>query len=332
MYKFLKIINGKEYEDYLTCKGLYRYIPKKILKIFQGKIKARVICDYISKKQEVKVGLGVGIFLNDTDIQKDEYKHKIISTINNLKQQSQYRDIEYLVVDDLKLDAKDIKEIRQQCDVKVPEGKSLFASNVSRCLDEICKKRNQGMSEKEVFIISDNTKVTQDLVIELAFSSRLISIYSKDEQFSEKIQRDVLNKTGLSLNITQTLDICFDYFDFIINLGEDIDFNLSKLNKNKVIIDVSVDKSLSIKSRKKTKGFILIDDMFFENDYNIYRSDGKDGFARLLNSSMCTLLSNSNDNMKKLQVYGKICSIEDVINMDRFKKQITSCFKKTESP
>ena len=97
--KFLRIINGEEYENFLCEEGVYKYIPKRLLYTFQKNIKPRIICRYLSKCSQEEVGLAVGIFLNQNNISNDEYKSKLIETINDIKVQEGYEEIEFLLDD-----------------------------------------------------------------------------------------------------------------------------------------------------------------------------------------------------------------------------------------
>ena len=269
MCKFLRVINGEEYEDSLCEEGIYKHIPKRLLYTFQKNIKPRIICRYLSKCSQEEVGLGLGIFLNQDNISNDEYKSKLIETINNIKEQEGYKEIEFLLDDNKNLDIEDIQEIKELCSIKIPKGRDVFATNTVSCIEKICKYRGERISEQEVFILSDNTKVTEDLVNELAITTKFISLYSEDKDFAAKLEIDVFKRTGLALHISKDISEACEDFNFIINLSEDAKINISNLKRNKIVIDLSKSKCLNYSSSKVKNKAIIIDDLFFKNDNNI---------------------------------------------------------------
>lgn len=329
MCKFLRVISGEGYEDFLSEKGLYKYIPKKLLHALQKNIKPRIICRYMSRDSEEEIGLGVGIFLNQDNISKDEYKSKVIETINDIKQQDEYEGIEFLLDDNNKLNIEDIEEIKELYNIKIPEGRDVFAKNIPSCLEKICMCKNERISEKEVFILSDDTKVTEVLVNELALSSKFISIYSEDKDFAARLEKDIFKKTGLALHVSKDISEGYEDFNFIINLLEDAKTNISNLKRNKIVIDLSRSKCLTYSNPRVINKARVIDDLFFKNDNNIYSDSGKYEFDKYLNTAVHKLLCNNNKDVEKVRINNKTFSIEELVELNKVKKQNESCFKKT---
>ena len=329
MYKFLRVINGEEYEDFLCEQGIYKYMPRRLLHTLQMNIKPRILCKYITQDLGEEIGIGVGVFINQDNISSDEYKSKLIDTINNIKEQEGYEGIEFLLDDNTKLDIDEIEEVKELCNIQIPQGREVFASNILNCLEKICKHRDEQISEKEVFILSDDTKVTEDLVNELASSTKFISIYSENNDFAAKLEVDVFKKTGLALHVRRDMSEGCEDFNFIINLSEDALINLSNLKKNKIVIDLSRSKCLAYnKYRGKSKA-ILIDDLFFKNDSKIYSESGKFEFDKYLNTATHKLFCENKNDIEKVQINNRICSVEQLVELSKFKKQDESCFKKT---
>lgn len=329
MGKFLKVLSGNDYLEFLTSRGIYKYIPKKILYRVSKHISPRVVCSYRSRRKDKEVGLGVGICINQENISKDDYKKRLIYAIDDLKLREE-KDIRYLLDGEFKINREDIDELKEKLDIELPKGKKVFSKNLLSILKEICKIKNEELSEKEVFIISDDTKITEDLVNLLAISTRFISIYSKDENLTDRLEKDLLNKTGLALNVSTEIDRCCENFDFIINLNENINLNMLNVKRNSIVFDLSNSKCLSTSILKKTRKIILIEDLLFINDNDIYSDNGNGEFDSLLNTSLSDMLDNTNSKIGEIQINGKASDLEEGINIANLEKQNQSCFKKID--
>lgn len=329
MSKFLKVLSDDEYLEYLTSRGIYKYIPKKILYIFSKHINPSLVCSYKSRRRTKEMGLGIGICINQDKLSEDEYKKRLIDAINNLKQ-IKNKDISYLIDEGFRIKLEDIKEFEKELNIEFPKGKKVFAQNLLFVLKKICKIKHEELSEKEVFIISDDTKVTEDLVNILAASTKFISIYSRDENLTNRLEKDLLEKTGLALNIATEIDRCAENFDFIINLKEDINLSMLSIKKNSIAFDLSNSKCLSTSISKASRKSIIIEDLLFTNDNDVYSDDEKYEFDSLLNTSLSGMLGNTQNNISKIQINGKALDIESGINLANLEKQNQSCFKKIE--
>lgn len=313
MKKFIRVIYGKEYEAHLKREN-YKYIPKRLIYAFRNLIKPRVVCNYISQEDESVVGYGVGIFLEQTELSKYEYKKRLIDTINNFKNQEEYSDIDYLVNENLKLDYCDIKDVAEQCDIEVASGKELFLENINSCLKDISIFKKEDTLEKEVFIVSDDTKMTERLVNDIAMTTKFIEVFTEDLEFGKKLEDDMLSRYGLSLHATKEIDKAYDDFDFIINLSEKSLIDLSRIPKNNILIDLSDSKVLNGNYSNKTKRVVIVDEIFFKNEYYIYSESGIGEFDSLLSSSTSSLINSYSKGIKK------ICCYKGIHNKEKKKK------------
>lgn len=326
MCKFVRIIDCEEYEEYLNIED-YKYIPKKLIHAFKKWVKPRVICKYIYRSNEV-VGYGVGVFLREDEILKDEYKKKIIDTINDLKDREEYKDIKYLLNENLKLDYDELKDVEEQCNVKMPSGKAIFAKHILSCLKEICKIKKEDMSQKEVFIIGEDTKITERLVDELAMVTKYIEVFTQDLEFGEKLEKDMFNKYGLSLHATKEIAKTYNNFDFTINLNEKPMIDISQMSKNRIIIDLSDSKALNRNSSNKTKRVIIIDDLYLKNDSYVNSESEIGEFGYSLNTSTSGLINSDSEKIQKIHLYNRVYSIEEMGDAFNLKKQSQSYFNK----
>lgn len=317
MYRFLRVIIDSEYEEYLTTKTIYKYIPKKIFNVLKKCIKPRVICNYISRKEDVQVGTAIGMFLN---------KDKLIEKIKKLKNEQEYNDLKYLVVDNLCLNISELKEIEEKCNITVLEDKEEFANNIPACLDKICKIKKEELAQKEVFILSDDTKLTKDLVKSLALKAKFISIYSEEFNFSKKLEEEILANTGLALNISRDKKKSIDNFDFIINLNKDINMNEFNISRNKIIIDLNTKAYLTKGAYNKKS--ILIHDLLFKRNDNVFSENGNCELDTHIGTSLVRLLGNENKKIEKIRINDKIYNIEEGLSITNFSKSDNSDFKK----
>lgn len=328
MCKFIRIINDESYIEDLTSQGLYKYIPRKILLGLQKHIKPRVLCRYKSRRLDKDQGIGVGLCLNQEEISLDEYKSMVIDIINSLKQEGENEDLEYLIDDSSKLGLEDLKDIEDKCKVKIPFNKGYFAANTLECLKKICLIKNEEICEKEVFILSEDTKITEDLVLDLALSTRFISLYSEDKVFLQKIEIEILKQTGLALHITSDLNKCLDSFDFIINLKEDLEPSMLNRLKQRVVVDLSKRKCLAgVKGRSKTKN-LVIDDLCFLNDNDIFSVEADHPLDEFLDTGLSSLFKNTNMEIERVGVGQKKVKLDQALLNKKVQEQV-SCFKKT---
>ncbi|AFS79357.1 hypothetical protein Curi_c23620 [Gottschalkia acidurici 9a] len=325
MDKFLRIIGPNEYENYLR-ESIYKYIPRNILHTFQEKIKPRAVCNYIDEDTKETVGYGIGIFLDENKLTREEYVDRIINSIKILKEQDLYKNVEYLVMDNIKLGYDDIKRIQEKSNIKIPDAKSYFIENIIQLLSKICNAKNKDLQEQEILIISDDTNDTEDIVVDISSNIKYLTIYSHNEEFGKNLERIVLEDTGLSLHITKNIDKLMGNVDFIINLCEDVRIDIKKIKKYTVLIDISKNKVLSRDTEHDRKKIMLIDDLFFRNDRKIY-SEVKDyDLNKELNTSLSKFFKNSNKDIVKLKIYDKIYSVQQGVSDYSFQKRNISPF------
>lgn len=113
-------------------------------------------------------------------------------------------------------------------------------------------------------IISDNTALTEKLVISIAKELRFLTVMSKETVLLEKLGRKVLIQTGLSLQSVGKLDRIVQNFDIIINMTSDTKLDTYNIKKNAIIIDISIGRSLQALNSNR-KDLIIITDLLFRN-------------------------------------------------------------------
>lgn len=240
---------------------MLKHIPDKIFLLFHKKIKARIVCNFI-KEGDITCGYAAGVFVTYRNLSNSEYISKIIKSIDTIKTE----DTKSLIIEKIhSLSLDDIKEIEDRCGLKVLNGRSEIVAYTPYLLREICKLRKKQLNEREILIISDDTALTKELTVNISRDLRFLTILSKDMTFLEKLEKEVLNETGLSLQTIGKLDRVVQNFDIIINMTADISLDTRYIRRNAIIIDISVGRVLKNISSNR-KDLIVITDLLFKND------------------------------------------------------------------
>lgn len=207
-------------------------------------------------------GNAVGVFVTYKNLSESEYISRLINGINLVKTE----DTEYLITEKIHtISQEDIKNIEDKCGLKVLDGRGEIADRVPYILREICKLRRQQLNEKEILIISDNTALTEKLTLNIAKELRFLSIMSKDMTFIDKLEKEVLIETGLSLQSVGKLDRAVQKFDIIISMDSDARLDTSNIKRNAIIIDISIGRiHKTINSNRKD--LLIITDLLFRNN------------------------------------------------------------------
>ncbi len=207
-------------------------------------------------------GNAVGVFVTYKNLSESEYISRLINGINLVKTE----DTEYLITEKIHtISQEDIKNIEDKCGLKVLDGRGEIADRVPYILREICKLRRQQLNEKEILIISDNTALTEKLTLNIAKELRFLSIMSKDMTFIDKLEKEVLIETGLSLQSVGKLDRVVQKFDIIISMDSDARLDTSNIKRHAIIIDISIGRiHKTINSNRKD--LLIITDLLFRNN------------------------------------------------------------------
>lgn len=326
MNKFLKFISPDKYEDYLR-KGVYKYVPRRIIYKFQQKINPKIICNYIRKDINQIIGYGVGAFVNKDILTRDQYVDRIIQTICMLKEQEEYKNLKHLYIDNLGLVYDEIDIIKRSTSIDVADGKQYFLDSLIKLIEEICKVKGKNIQDQEILILSDDTEDTKDISIKISSIIKFLTIYSHDNKFSEDLEQRILKKTGLSPNIIKNKDKLIEKFDFIINIPVDTDINLNKLKRTATVIDTSKNKVIS-NNYSKRKNILIIDDVLFKNDGSIVCDVKEYELDKEISTSTSKLFGNTNKDIVKIKIYDKIYSVKDGVNLYNFQSSNISSFHK----
>lgn len=326
MKKFFRIIDSEKYGDYIK-EEVYRYIPKKLLYIFEKNIKPRVLCNYTEKDTERVVGYGVGIFLDENSIERKEYINRMVYALNLLKKEEMYEDVKYLSIDSLDLNEEEKDFIKANADIDILEGNDILLKKISKLLEIICKNNNRDIREQEILIISDDSNEAKYVMMTISTVAKFLTVYSSNENFTKGLEENILNETGLSLGVIRDIHEKMHTFDFIINLKEYGLPMLERIKKNSIVIDASKNNAFK-ESYSGRKNRVIITDIFFRNDKKVLADRNGCDFDKFLDSSTSLLLNNTNKDIEKMRIYDKIYSISESIEEHNLRETNMSSFQK----
>lgn len=266
---FIYVLEPYDYKKYLK-KGILKYIPDNIFLLFQKRIKPRIVCNFTKDETSIVHGYAAGIFISYKSLSKTEYVSRLIDAVNLVKTE----DIKSLIIERINILAQsDIEEIEDKCGVKILDGRNEILVHISYILKETCRLRNQILNEKEILIISDDTPWTEKLAMDIAKESRFLTIMSKDKKFREELGKEILNKTGLSLQLMEKPDRTVQNFDIIINMASNIQLDTKNIKRRTMIIDISLERKLDFLNCMR-KDLLIIIDLIFKNS-GILKSDSE---------------------------------------------------------
>lgn len=316
------VLEPDAYKTYLK-KGVLKHIPDSIFLLLKRRIKPKIVCNIEGNKDNTLYGYAVGVFITYKDLSKTEYLAQLINALNSIKTE----ETKSLIIERIHtLLLEDIKEIEDKCGLKVLDGRSEIVSHIPYVLKEICRLRNQLLNEKEILIISDDTVLTEKLAISIAKELRFLTVKSNEEVYLEKLEREVLIETGLSLQSIGKLDRTVQNFDIIINMSSDINLDTYNIKKSAIIIDISIGRRLQALNSNR-KDLVILTDLLFKNS-GILKSNPKIfSFEEKVPSYIYEgIKTQDNINPVGLRVNNKNYKLKELVDIYYGKKRNSSVF------
>ncbi len=270
MKEFISVITPENYIKYLKSRGLFKVIPKKFMHKLDNMLKPRVVSKYYEGSD--KIGYSIGIFLKE-NISKEDYLKRLIDGINYLKTDK----VKYLNIDELQcLNIDDITRIEKGTKLKLLDGKKVKVNTLKYVLNNICKHNNLNLVQKEILIIADKTKYTENIVLQLSKELKYISLLPTNENKStNKLEEKVFKNTGLVLRVIDNTITMWNKYDIIINLSDEVDIESKKVQAKTIVFDLSRSLILSKYINRKRKDVLVVDNFIFKNKRTII-SDKKE--------------------------------------------------------
>lgn len=296
-FDFLYVIGEEDYRRYLK-KGIFKYCPDKIMKVFGSKI----IMDIVDIKENI-IGKSFGISPLMPK-EKDKFIDEIIHSINNIEE----RDFKNIVFDSSYIfDNEDILKIERETSFSVADGKMVMAEFLPHVLNEIFQEMKEDLRRKEILIIGEDDPSFYLLVENLSKGIGFLTVTDEKRGYIDELTSNTLEKTGLSIFYSQNVDKILSNYSIIINFKEKNIIDSNKLRKKSVVFDLSRNKIFLTQIKEKTivpiedflfstKGKIKINEYFapeekiFSNKYELLEQhDYKDFLGILANGREYTI-------------------------------------------
>lgn len=302
---------------------MLKYIPDNIILLFRKKIKPRIVCSVEKEGKNTIWGYTAGIFISYKNQSKAEYITRLTDAINLLKTE----DMKSLIIERIHtFTQEDIKEIENNCGLKIIDGRNEIINNIPYVLKEVYRLKKQLLNEKEILIISDDTFLTQKIAIDIAKDLRFLTIMSKNMDFCKKLGNQILNETGLSLQSMMKLDKAVQNFDVIINMTSDVLLDSYNIKRRAIIIDASLGRKLEFLNDKR-KDLLIITDLIFKNSGILKSNPEVFSYEDKIPSFIHEGIKNQ-DNIKPIELTanGKNYKIKEAVDIYYGKKRNKTLF------
>lgn len=227
---YVKLLN--DYNDIANYK-LPKCIKKLLLKI------KRILRIITQKEIDGLIIWNLPFFKNEIGLKKEEIKMSILKKVRE----------DNVLVLSKELKTTEIVDILDRYNIKYIKGKLAKKKLIFNVLEYISKLQNKNVKKREISIlVSKDTQINIDLIIELANISRLVKIVNNGKNRFKKIEEKLYNEQGIAIQFSNNFKKSLKNADIIINL----DFNEEEINKysisSKAII-VNTEDNMKIKSK-----------------------------------------------------------------------------------
>lgn len=263
-FEFLYILNQEIYTRYLK-RGMYKYIPKIWLK----KMKPKEVGDFTNEKGDI-LGRGIGIFLENIEMTKEEYINGVINVAKFFKSDQTKK----ILYDDIYIfDSQDRCYIKEQTGLEIADGVDVFIYFLPYVLKELLHLCDEKLSNSEILIISDSSNLPYKLIERLSKEIRFLTILGDKKDNVQKSIDKIYNDTGLSIFYSQNVDRILMNYNIIINFKDNIPVNIKKLRSKTIVFDLSTEKVFSEEINNINKNVITIEDFLFNWEYLIRQKE-----------------------------------------------------------
>lgn len=244
---------------------MYKYIPKIWLK----KMKPKEVVDFTNEKGDI-LGRGIGIFLENIEMTKEEYINGVINVAKFFKSDQTKK----ILYDDIYIfDSQDRCYIKEQTGLEIADGVDVFIYFLPYVLKELLHLCDEKLSNSEILIISDSSNLPYKLIERLSKEIRFLTILGDKKDNVQKSIDKIYNDTGLSIFYSQNVDRILMNYNIIINFKDNIPVNIKKLRSKTIVFDLSTEKVFSEEINNINKNVITIEDFLFNWEYLIRQKE-----------------------------------------------------------
>lgn len=261
--RFIYFLTPDQYCSYFR-RGVKKILPKRFIKKYQLKINPKVVCIYKDKNDQIK-GYGLGILFTYENIDNEIYKKRICEAIKIIEDKT----VNNIINNYDYLGEEEKSYIEDSFGVKILDGRSIVKNNMFQVYKKICDYRKVDIHEQEIVIISDNSDIAKDFIMELSKHIKYLTIVQKESEELEKLKRAILFSTGLAVHSIEYIGKNIENYDVIINFDDRTYLNINKIKRRAIVFDIGISRKLSKEIKKKRKNILVIKDFIFKNNSDI---------------------------------------------------------------
>lgn len=248
----LYILSDKRYRNFIRSKGL-KYLPNFLIPQYRAKI-----IDDLTK-DNIKIGEIAGINLKPVSFLEERQLELYIKGILKIKSEVDSH-IYIEEFDSIPLEV--LSYIEDSTGLKFNTGDNIRIFNIPFIIKQVFSILDQDYNSKDTLIICSDRNTLKYSISILAELINFITVYGVDKSIKDEIYTEVFDTTGISIFQPNNLDKVIKNYGIIINFNDILDFNLSNIRNDALILDFSRKKPLKrLSSNKKN---IIIEEFGFE--------------------------------------------------------------------
>lgn len=259
-------------------------------------------------------GYGLGVLLkNNMDIDTDDAA-RIIKAINDVK----HKEITKILLDSYyKLHPRTVEKIEDECQLTILKGRSVLLSLLPYVIMKLCDYNKVEINEQELLIIGNDDDNTRTITNKLAEKTNYLVLFGENSDFLDVLSKEVVMDTGLSIHTIHKLSNNLRRYNFIINLQEEPNMNISSIKKKTIVFDLSQGKELSNNIRTVRKDILAISDFILNRTNTMYCDDSKYSFDKEIVTSIYIGINENvcKDDFRKIKVGDKAYSIKQACDL-----------------
>lgn len=309
MGKFIYFLTPDQYYSHFR-RGVRKIFPQKFINKYQLKISPRIACVYKNKNDQIK-GYGLGILFTYENIDKEIYIKRICEAIKIVKDNN----VENIIADYDYLGEEEKRYIEDFSGMKILDGRNIIKNNLFQVYKKICDYRNVDIYNQEIVVISYNTDISKDFIMEISKHVKYLTIVKKRNKELEEMKKHILHSTGLAVHSIEYIGESIGNYDVIINFDDKINFNINKIKRRAIVFDISIRRKLSKEIGKKRKNILVIKDFIYKNNSDIICDDNYLNFGSEIGSCIFeALCCDENILPIKIKIHNKTYYVNDAVD------------------
>lgn len=256
-----------------------------------------------------------GVFLKKI-VKTSDLIEELVKAIEILKDENTH----VILIDNLHIFCRtELNIIEKETNLKIIDGIDLSIDFISLVLNNIYKYSDKDLKSKEVLIIGEEEELTIKAIESVCKNVGFITITGDfKEESVERIYQHILEKTGLSIFYSKSIDRILTNYSIIINLIDNCNLNIRKIRNDAIIFDFSINKQFSNELIQNGKLVAIGDFIFKGDDVNI---NGDAFIPKLMPSHIYGYLAEPKaEDFYGIYAGGQIYTLEEFMNLKIKKK------------